>query len=84
MADTDPTTASLRSSMPLAETLGMTARQADPDRVVLGAVTQGMVVATSAPLHVGSNTIVIETDVTSGDRRIGRVIQTQSVLWPRA
>lgn len=136
MAETDPTTQFLRSSMPLAETLGMTARQADAERVVLelawtpglctsggvlhggammaladtggalaaflnlpegssgtatiesktnflGAVTGGMVVATSTPLHVGSSTIVIETDVTNGGRRVGKVIQTQTVLWPR-
>lgn len=93
MADTDPTQF-LRSSMPLAETLGMTARQADAEQVVLelawapelctsGAVTEGNVVATSKPLHIGSSTIVVETDVTNGDRRVGKVLQTQSVLWPR-
>lgn len=135
MADTDPTQF-LRSSMPLAETLGMTARQADAEQVVLelawapelctsggvlhggavmaladtagamaaflnlpdgssgtatiesktnflGAITEGHVVATSKPLHIGSSTIVVETDVTNGDRRVGKVLQTQSVLWPR-
>ncbi len=137
MTDTDdPTTEFLRSSMPLAETLGMSAHRADAEQVVLemdwsprlctsggvlhggalmaladtagamaaflnlpkgstgtatiesktnflGAVTEGTVVATSTPLHIGSSTIVVETDVTSGDRRVGKVIQTQTVLWPR-
>ncbi len=136
MNEIDPTTEFLRSTMPLAETLGMTARQADAGGVVLeldwapefctaagvlhggaimaladtagataaffnlpdgstgtstiesktnffGPVTEGTVVATATPLHVGSSTIVIETDLACGDRRVAKVIQTQSVLWPR-
>ncbi len=134
-AETDPTDF-LRTSMPLAATLGMTARRSDAEAVVVemdwdarlctvggilhggammaladtagataafnnlpggstgtstiesktnffGAVTEGTVVATSTPLHVGRTTIVIETDLTNGERRVGRVTQTQAVLWPR-
>jgi uncharacterized protein (TIGR00369 family) len=49
----------------------------------LGAIADGTVVATSAPLHVGSTTIVIETEVRHGDRLVAKVTQTQAVLRPR-
>ncbi len=49
----------------------------------LGAVKGGTITATSTPLHVGSSTIVVETDVTNEGRRVAKVIQTQSVLRPR-
>ena len=45
----------------------------------LGAATEGVVVATSRPLHVGSSTIVIETELRVGDRLIGKTTQTQIV-----
>ena len=49
----------------------------------LGAVRDGgRVVATAVPLHVGSTTIVVETDVrrAADDRRVAKVTQTQIVL----
>lgn len=36
--------------------------------------------ATSRPVHVGSRTIVIETDVHAGDRLVSKTLQTQAVL----
>ncbi len=52
----------------------------------LGAVRDGRVEATSRPLHVGSTTIVVETEVrrTSDDRLVAKVTQTQVVLRARA
>lgn len=49
----------------------------------LGAVTGGTVVATARPLHRGSTTIVVETELTDGDRLVAKVTQTQAVLRPR-
>ncbi|MEM7324601.1 MAG: PaaI family thioesterase [Actinomycetota bacterium] len=46
----------------------------------VGAVTDGTVVATARPLHTGSTTIVVETEVRHGDRLIAKTIQTQAVL----
>jgi acyl-coenzyme A thioesterase PaaI-like protein len=33
-------------------------------------------------LHVGRSVIVVESDLTEGDRRVAKVIQTQAVLTP--
>lgn len=49
----------------------------------LGAARDGVVTATSRPLHAGSTTIVVETEVRSGDRLIAKTTQTQAVLRPR-
>jgi uncharacterized protein (TIGR00369 family) len=50
----------------------------------LGAVKEGTVRATSRPLHTGSSTIVIETELRRADGRlVGKTTQTQSVLRPR-
>lgn len=49
----------------------------------LGAVTDGVIIATAAPLHLGSSTIVIETEVRHGERLVAKVTQTQAVLYPR-
>jgi 1,4-dihydroxy-2-naphthoyl-CoA hydrolase len=47
----------------------------------LGAVRDGEVQARSRPLHVGSRTIVVETDLfDASGRRIARTTQTQAVL----
>jgi uncharacterized protein (TIGR00369 family) len=48
----------------------------------LGGVREGRVVATSRPLHVGSTTIVVETEVRRAhdDRLVAKVTQTQVVL----
>ena len=50
----------------------------------LGAVRAGTVTATSAPLHVGRTTIVVETELRTDDGRlVAKTTQTQSVLRPR-
>jgi len=49
----------------------------------LGAVAEGTVVATATPLHLGSTTMVIETELRAGDRLVAKVTQTQAVLRPR-
>jgi 1,4-dihydroxy-2-naphthoyl-CoA hydrolase len=46
----------------------------------LRSVLSGTVRAASQPLHVGRRVIVVETDVTEGDRLVARVTQTQAVL----
>jgi 1,4-dihydroxy-2-naphthoyl-CoA hydrolase len=47
----------------------------------LGAVREGVAVASARPLHVGRSTIVVETVVTDGrDRPVAKVTQTQLVL----
>lgn len=51
----------------------------------LGAVREGMTVrAASRPLHAGSTTIVVETEVrTSDGKLVAKTTQTQAVLRPR-
>lgn len=49
----------------------------------LGAVRDGVVVATSKPLHVGSTTIVVETEIRAGTKLVAKVTQTQAVLRRR-
>jgi uncharacterized protein (TIGR00369 family) len=47
----------------------------------LGAVKDGTITATARPLHVGSSTIVVETEVRRTDGKlVGKVTQTQAVL----
>jgi len=50
----------------------------------LGAVRDGVVTATAKPLHIGSTTIVVETEVTNHDRLIAKVTQTQIVQRPKS
>ncbi len=50
----------------------------------VGAVTDGVAVATSRVLHAGSTTIVVETEVRTGDRLVAKTTQTQIVLRPRS
>lgn len=51
----------------------------------IGGVKEGDTLrATSTPLHVGGRTIVVETTLTVGERLVGKVTQTQTVLHPRA
>lgn len=51
----------------------------------LGAVKGGSVAARSTALHVGSTTIVVETEVRhESSRLVAKVTQTQAVLRPRA
>jgi 1,4-dihydroxy-2-naphthoyl-CoA hydrolase len=51
----------------------------------LGAVRDGTVRATSRPLHAGSTTIVVETELRRSDGRlVGKTTQTQSVLRPKS
>ena len=49
-----------------------------------GAVRDGKVVASARPLHIGSTTIVIETEVHAGDRLVAKTTQTQAVKRPEA
>jgi uncharacterized protein (TIGR00369 family) len=50
----------------------------------LGAVRSGMVRAVARPLHVGSTTIVVETEVRDGAGwLVAKTTQTQAVLRPR-
>jgi uncharacterized protein (TIGR00369 family) len=46
----------------------------------VGAVREGVVEAVARPLHVGSTTIVVETELTAGERLVAKVTQTQLVL----
>jgi len=47
----------------------------------LGPVKEGTVTASSRPLHVGSTTIVVETEVRRADGRlVAKTTQTQAVL----
>ncbi len=49
-----------------------------------GAVTGGVVTATTRPLHAGRMTIVLETEVRTDDGKLrAKVTQTQAVLMPR-
>ena len=45
----------------------------------LKAVSQGEVVATARPLHVGSTTIVVETELHHAEDLVAKVMQTQTV-----
>jgi 1,4-dihydroxy-2-naphthoyl-CoA hydrolase len=50
----------------------------------LGAVRRGSVTASATPLHRGSSTIVVETEVRDDTGRlVAKVTQTQAVLNPR-
>ena len=50
----------------------------------LEAVRSGMVRAVARPLHVGSTTIVVETEMRDDrDRLVAKVTQTQVVLRPK-
>ena len=50
----------------------------------LRGVRQGALTATARPLHVGSTTIVVETELRDDEGRlVGKVTQTQAVLRPR-
>ena len=50
----------------------------------LGAVKDGTVTASARPLHVGSSTIVVETEVRRADGKlVSKTTQTQTVLRPR-
>jgi len=51
----------------------------------LGAVREGTVRATARPLHIGSTTIVVETETRDdNDRLVAKTTQTQMVLRPRS
>ncbi|HEY7627207.1 MAG TPA: PaaI family thioesterase [Ilumatobacteraceae bacterium] len=49
----------------------------------VGAVRDGDVTATARPLHVGSTTIVVETELVANGRMVAKTTQTQIVLRPR-
>jgi uncharacterized protein (TIGR00369 family) len=46
----------------------------------IGAVREGAVDAVARPLHVGSTTIVVETELKAAERLVAKVTQTQLVL----
>lgn len=49
----------------------------------LGVVREGRLMAVAEPLHVGSTTIVVETELRSdGGKLVAKVTQTQMVLAP--
>lgn len=51
----------------------------------LSGVRDGRVIAVARPLHIGSSTIVIETELRGdGGRLVAKTAQTQSVLRQRA
>ncbi|MEM8902447.1 MAG: PaaI family thioesterase [Actinomycetota bacterium] len=53
----------------------------DSQTNLLAGVREGTVTATAAPLHVGSSTIVVETEVRRADGRLAaKTTQTQIVL----
>ena len=46
-------------------------------------VTEGTIVVTAAPVHVGRSTIVVQSDVTRADGKLAsRTTQTQAVITP--
>ena len=49
----------------------------------LGAVRAGTVRATARPLHIGGLTIVVETELRTGDKLVAKTTQSQAVLRPR-
>lgn len=49
----------------------------------LGAVRDGEVTATARALHIGSTTIVVETELVTDGRLVAKTTQTQIVLRPR-
>jgi uncharacterized protein (TIGR00369 family) len=50
----------------------------------LGGVRGGEVRAMARPLHIGSTTIVVETELINDGRLVAKVTQTQMVLRPRS
>ena len=55
------------------------------DELLRGRRRRGPSVATARPLHVGSTTIVVETEIRSDDGKLAaKVTQTQIVLRPRS
>jgi uncharacterized protein (TIGR00369 family) len=50
----------------------------------IGAVRGGTVRAVARPLHVGTTTIVVETELVNGDRLVAKITQTQLVHRPRS
>lgn len=50
----------------------------------LRAVKDGSVQATARPLHVGSGTVVVETELVNHHHLVAKVTQTQAVLAPRS
>ena len=49
----------------------------------LRGVRQGTVTAVSRPLHVGSGTVVVETELRNAGHLVAKVTQTQAVLGDR-
>lgn len=49
----------------------------------LRGVRDGIVTAIARPLHVGSGTVVVETELRNGGHLVAKVTQTQAVLGDR-
>jgi 1,4-dihydroxy-2-naphthoyl-CoA hydrolase len=49
---------------------------------LLAAARDGVVTATSTPLHAGRRFVVIETELRAGERLVAKTTQTQAVLRP--
>lgn len=49
----------------------------------LRGVREGKVTAVARPLHVGSGTVVVETELNNGGHLVAKVTQTQAVLGVR-
>ena len=49
----------------------------------LRAVKDGTAIATARPLHVGSGTVVVETEITNDHHLVAKITQTQVVLVDR-
>jgi 1,4-dihydroxy-2-naphthoyl-CoA hydrolase len=50
---------------------------------LLAAVREGTVTATATPLQVGRSVIVVETELSAGERLVAKTTQTQMVLLSR-
>ncbi len=81
MALADATGAALASSNLPEDAIGTSTIESKTN--FLGAVKDGVVVATARPLHVGFSTIVVETEIRKEAKLIAKTTQTQTVLRPR-
>jgi uncharacterized protein (TIGR00369 family) len=82
-------TETVQSLMPFCATMGVSAAGTstiESKTNFLGAVREGATVtATASPLHCGSTTIVVETELRTGaGKLVAKTTQTQAVLRPRA
>lgn len=48
------------------------------------AVREGSFTVVAEPVHAGRSTVVVQTDIRTGERLASRSVQTQAALWPRS